>query len=45
MLGYNAPMSGYFVAVEGIEGSGKTTQLRLLAAALRGEGNEIVTTK
>jgi dTMP kinase len=45
MLGYNAPMSGYFVAVEGIEGSGKTTQLRLLAAQLREEGNEIVTTK
>ena len=38
-------MSGYFLAVEGIEGSGKTTQLRRLAALLREGGRQIVTTK
>jgi dTMP kinase len=38
-------MSGYFLSVEGIEGSGKTTQLRRLAALLREEGHEIVLTK
>jgi dTMP kinase len=44
-LHYNAPMSGYFLAVEGIEGSGKTTQLRRLATLLREDGQQIVTTK
>jgi dTMP kinase len=38
-------VSGYFLAMEGIEGSGKTTQLRRLAARLREGGRPIVTTK
>jgi len=38
-------MSGYFLAMEGIEGSGKTTQLRRLAGRLREGGRPIITTK
>ena len=34
-----------FITFEGPDGSGKTTQLKLLAAALREEGREIVTTR
>ena len=34
-----------FITFEGPDGSGKTTQLKLLASALREEGREIVTTR
>ncbi len=34
-----------FVTLEGLDGSGKTTQAELLAAALRSEGGEVVATR
>ncbi len=34
-----------FVSFEGVDGSGKTTQARLLAEKLRDEGREVVTTR
>lgn len=36
--------SGRFITFEGIDGCGKTTQLRILAASLREQGHEVVET-
>ncbi len=35
--------SGYFITFEGLDGSGKTTQLRRLAASLESDGHTVVT--
>ena len=38
-------MQGFFISFEGVEGSGKSTQVGLLAGRLREDGKEIVVTR
>jgi dTMP kinase len=38
-------MQGFFLSFEGVDGSGKSTQARMLAEALRAAGREVVLTR
>ena len=39
------PATGVFISFEGIDGAGKSTQIQRLAAHLRDQGHEVVTTR
>ncbi len=41
----DARMAGLFISFEGIDGSGKSTQAKMLAQALRDDGREVVLTR
>jgi dTMP kinase len=43
--GHEPPRTGLFIALEGGEGAGKTTQARMLAIWLREQGFDVVTTR
>lgn len=43
---YNEPMKrGYFIVLEGVEGSGKSSETELLARQLRSKGHDVVVTR
>jgi dTMP kinase len=45
LAGMGSGCRGLFITLEGVDGSGKTTQAELLAGALRAAGHDVVTTR